>query len=135
MLEQDLVEEIFVEFKKEFPIHVSSIWEELSRISVHNLKIGNIKWKPANRWWGRGTNGQAMEIDIISESFDKKYILFGEAKWDKAKNLNHVIEKLYYCAKYFPHLKKKKPIFAYWLKQHGKSTPSNLNIIQPQDIL
>ncbi len=135
LLEQDLIEEVFFEFKKEFRQHVSDIWEELARKSVSQLDINRIKWKPAHRWWGQGIDGHNMEIDIVSESFDKKHLLFGEAKWEEKTNLKQTIERLVYCAENFPKQKNRKFVFAYWLKKCRKSSLSENNIILPHDIM
>jgi len=135
ILEQDLIEEIFEEFKQEFPLHVSVVWEQLARKSVSRLKIENRIWKPAGRWWGRGKNGKMMEIDIVSESFDKKYILFGEAKWNEAETTSQVFERLRDCARNYPHLIDKKPVFACWFKWTVKSKPPDMHMLGPQDIL
>ncbi len=134
LLEQDLIDDVFSEFKPKFQHHVSDIWEDLARKSVTMLNINSIKWKTAHRWWGQGTDGNKMEIDIVAESFDKKYLLFGEAKWEEKTNLKQIINRLNYCAENFPAKKQKTFIFAFWLKKCSKSFLSENTVILPEDI-
>ncbi|MCP4668910.1 MAG: ATP-binding protein [Deltaproteobacteria bacterium] len=134
LLEQDLINEVFNEFKQEFPMHVSEIWEELARRSVTKLDVNNIKWKPAHRWWGQGVDGKKMEIDILSESFDKRYLLFGEVKWEEGSDLKQIMNKLNYRANNFPKKSNRKFVFAYWLKQCDPSALSDNNIFLPHNI-
>ncbi len=134
LLEQDLIDGVFEEFKQEFPMHVSEIWEDLSRRSVTTLDVNNIKWRPASRWWGQGIDGKKMEIDILAESFDNRYLLIGEVKWEEKSNLNQIITKLNYCANNFPNKLNRKFVFAYWLKQCDPSVLSGNNIFLPHNI-
>lgn len=135
LLEQDLIDEVFAGIKKEFPMHVSDVWEDLARKSVSKIAINELKWKPAQRWWGAGVDGRKMEIDVVSESFDGKHMLFGEAKWEEHPDLNRISRKLSNCAKNFPAIKARTPVFAYWFKQCGRLASSDCNIISPTDIM
>jgi uncharacterized protein len=135
LLERNLVDEVYTEFEKKFPLHVSEVWENLARESTARLNIGGISWKPAQRWWGNGKNGKAMEIDVIAESFDEKMLLFGEAKWEENSNVKALFEKLNYYVDNFPHVKNRKVFKAIWLKKGRKDIKTRETIISPEDII
>ena len=80
-LEFGLIEQVWDEINGKFNQYVSEIWEELCRNAVPRLKIEGKTFNPAQRWWGNGTDGKAMEIDIVAESTDKSTLLIGEVKW------------------------------------------------------
>lgn len=68
--------------KKHWPMHVSSVWEDMCRLGVIRLakskrfkELG--KWGPALRWW----HGNAPEWDLVAESLMGRQVLLGEAKW------------------------------------------------------
>ena len=135
LLEQDLVDEVYAEFEKAFPLHVSGVWEELARNSVSALRIADISWKPAQRWWGKGKDGREMEIDVVAESFDGCHLLLGEAKWEQNSDLNSIKIKLMQNAENLPFVKDKKLTFAYWLKSIDKSSFPDSLIYLPNDII
>ena len=49
------------------------------RAFVH-LKVEGIEWLPAQRWWGTGTDREPLEVDVVSESEDRRLLLVGEVK-------------------------------------------------------
>jgi len=77
-----LTGEVLKEIRKKLPLYTSAIWEELCRQSIPFI-FKDIQFSPASRWWGKGKNGAALEIDIIAESSDKKVLMIGEAKWSE----------------------------------------------------
>lgn len=135
LLERNLVDEVYTEFNSKFPLHVSEVWEDLARESTARLNIGGISWKPAQRWWGNGKDGRAMEIDVVAESFDRKMLLFGEAKWEEKSSMKMLLEKLDYCIGNFPQLNNRKVFRAVWLKKHPKDSVNRHIVITPEDIL
>jgi hypothetical protein len=70
---------------RQFPSHVSAIWEELARASVPFSGIGGRQWGQARRWWGTGPDGAPFEVDVVAESLDGRAVLVGEAKWNDAR--------------------------------------------------
>lgn len=137
LLERNLINEVYREFERGFPLHISEVWEDLARESTARLNIGGISWKPAQRWWGHGKDGKAMEIDVVAESFDRKMLLFGEAKWEEKSNIKTLFEKLDYCIDNFPQLNNRKILRAAWLKRDQKDfmNRNRQTIIIPDDIL
>jgi AAA+ ATPase superfamily predicted ATPase len=122
LLEQDLIEEVYDVSRQKITMQTAEIWEDLARLSVSRMEIAGKFWKPATRWWGKGVSGKQMEIDVVAESMDGGYILFGEAKWEKKTNLKQVMEKLTKNAEDFPGTGKRKVVLATWCKD-----PSHLS--------
>jgi uncharacterized protein len=135
LLERDLVDEVYAEFEKIFSLHVSEVWEDLARESTARLNVGGIHWKPGTRWWGNGKDGKPMEIDCIAESFDKKSVLFGEAKWEENTNIKGLFDRLDRCIDNFPQLKNRKAIKAVWVKKYKKEQKNGQLIIGPEEVL
>ena len=106
----------------------------MARKSTVHLNIANIRWKPAQRWWGHGRDGKNMEIDVIAESLDNKFLLLGEVKWEKKTNIKATISKLKKAAANFPKQIDKKIIMAVWCK-NNKTKNGKYWIIRPRDVL
>lgn len=68
-----------------FSEYVSMHWEKLCRDAVTGNQIDGIVYSRAKRWWGSVLNEdrkpEQIEIDVMAESLDKKYLLVGECKW------------------------------------------------------
>ena len=134
LLERDLIDAVYAESQNHFKAQTAEIWEEMARKSTAHLNIANIRWKPAQRWWGHGRDGKNMEIDIIAESLDNKFLLFGEVKWEKKTNIKATISKLKRSAANFPKQTDKKIIMAVWCK-NNKIKNGEYWIISPRDVL
>ena len=76
-----------------------------------------------------------MEIDVLAESFDKKSILFGEAKWEENSNSNELSEKLDYCIANSPHTGNRNIVKAIWVRKSKDAHKQDITICLPQDIL
>lgn len=134
LLERDLIDAVYTESQNRFKAQTAEIWEEMARTSTAHLNIANIRWKPAQRWWGNGRDGKNMGIDIIAESLDHKFLLFGEAKWEKKTNIKATIHKLKKSVANFPGQTGKKIIMALWCK-NNKIKNEEYWIITPGDVL
>ncbi len=134
LLERDLVDAVYAESQNHFKAQTAEIWEEMARKSTAHLNIANIRWKPAQRWWGHGLDGKNMEIDIVAESLDKKFLLFGEVKWEEKTNIKATIGKLKKSVVNFPKQTDKKIILAVWCK-NNKIKNGKHWLISAKDVL
>jgi len=134
LLERDLVDAVYAESSTKFKAQNAEIWEEMARKSTAHLPIANMRWKPAQRWWGTGRDGKNMEIDIVAESLDKRYLLFGEAKWEEKTDIKATLRKLKKSAANFPKQTDQKKILAVWCKNDEIKT-KECCIIPPVDVL
>ena len=135
LLERDLIDDVARAIRPTFAQHVADIWEDLARLSTATLPVGNIRWKPAQRWWGRGLDGQPMEIDLVAESLDGQALLLGEVKWQKRPNQRAVFDRLRYCAANFPLARAREPILGAWLKQGVAKTQAREFVVHPAETL
>lgn len=118
----------------QLPQYVSAHWERICRNAVPFLKIDGTQFKPASRWWGKIDRETELELDIVAESVDKKYLLVGECKWNE-KEINEVelMNKLIKKAELLPYAKNKEIITALFLKT--KQNLSLKHIFTPQNII
>ena len=122
-------------FQKTFSDFSSEAWEEMCRRAIPGLFEKNI-FEPGSRWWGTGINKQPIEIDIVAQSFDKKKILIGEAKWSSNRNIPAVIRQLEQRAGELPFTQGKKVILSLFLKEKPqKDILSNVLVFTPEDIV
>lgn len=133
LLEVDRIDTVYQIITEHFASHVAAVWEELARKSCAYDDIANIVWNPGIRWWGKGKDGQSMEIDVIAESVDKTCLLVGEVKWSEQVNLNETLFKLRQKIENLPFRKKYQDIhLAVWLK-HAVETNA-CHVITPDRI-
>ena len=104
-------------------------------MSTSSLPVGEARWKPAQRWWGRGLNGQPMEIDLVAEDLEGEALLLGEAKWRERPDQGVVFERLRYCAENFPRARERKVILGAWLKQIGNEARPGEFVVDPETTL
>lgn len=83
------------EIQAHFNIYRGQTWESLVRDAVPLLSIEDKQWLPAHRWWGAGKDKTPLEIDILSESSDRQWLLAGEVKSTlKSQMTDGVLAKL-----------------------------------------
>lgn len=84
--------------KSQFADYVGMQWEAICRNAVTGNMIDGVLYGVAYRWWGSVLNEdrrpEPIEIDVISESLDKKYLLVGECKWTEPENAAYLFAKL-----------------------------------------
>ncbi len=134
-LEFGLIEQVWDEINGKFNQYVSEIWEELCRNAVPRLKIGGKTFNPAQRWWGNGTNGKPMEIDIVAESTDKSTLLIGEVKWIDSISIKNIINELKAKINNAPFIQNRKVLQILFLKQTHENKSKEIIIIKPADII
>ena len=134
LLERDLIDAVYVESQNRFKAQTAEIWEEMARKSTAHLNIANIRWNPAQRWWGHGRDGKNMEIDVVAESLDHKFLLFGEVKWEEKTNIKATISKLKKTVANFPKQTEKEIVMAVWCKSNKTKNGEHL-LVSPDDVL
>ncbi len=126
--------QVIKEVKKKLPIYTSTIWEELCRKAVPFIIKGN-EFSQASRWWGKGINGAPLEIDVVSESIDKKEILVGEAIWSEKKDLTSIASELLSKAGKLPFARNYNVIPALFVKTKSTSFLSGIMVFDPDDVI
>ncbi|MBI4552261.1 MAG: ATP-binding protein [Candidatus Latescibacteria bacterium] len=135
LLEQGLQETVYTEMMKTFPQHVAAVWEDLARASTARFELGGTRWKPAQRWWGRGHDGRPMELDLVAESLEGDALLLGEVKWGTRTDLRVVRAHLRASAQQLPQTRGKRIVLGCWVKQGGRRRVSDLRVVGPDEVL
>jgi uncharacterized protein len=129
-----LSSKVLDEIKKRMPQYTSTIWEELCRRSVPFI-IKDGKFNPASRWWGKGINGAPLEIDVVSESTDKKNLLVGEAKWTEKTDVTRDADEIIKKSANLPIVYKHKIMPVLFVKHKPAVTPPGILIFGPEEII
>lgn len=115
-------------------------WEEVCRASIPSLskKLNNDIFKPAQRFW----HGNRPEWDIVSESFDSKTLLLGEAKWSEKKPSIEFVQRILVelLQKGTPYPVSKNTILFYAIFVPEKPTgnlelPKNVFLFEAKDLI
>lgn len=134
-LELGYTEQIYKDvFLEGFSDYCSQIWEELCRRAIPKLMTNKL-FSPGERWWGNDLLNNPSEIDIVSESLDKKDILLGEVKWSSTRNLSAVMKKLNYKSQYLPFVKGKILHKVLFVKNKPASLPDDYIIFTPKEVI
>lgn len=112
-----------------FPEYVSMHWEKLCRGAVTGNMVNGIVYGKAKRWWGPVLNEdkkpEQIEIDVMAESLDKKYLLVGECKWTNQGNGKQLTAELLRKANLLPFVKDYKILPVLFLKNAPKDDVGN----------
>ena len=112
-----------------FPEYVSMHWEKLCRDAVTGNMVNGIVYGKAKRWWGPVLNEdkkpEQIEIDVMAESLDKKYLLVGECKWTNHENGKQLTAELLRKANLLPFAKNYKILLVLFLKNAPKDDVGN----------
>jgi AAA+ ATPase superfamily predicted ATPase len=120
-------------FKQKHDNFVSAEWENICRRSIPLKPVNGIMFNSAKRWWGNNLNKEVMEMDVIANSIDGKYLLVGECKWSVVPNIPGLIETLERKAALLPFAQGKKIIPALFLKGSHEKTKDR--VFYPEDIM
>lgn len=116
-----------------FSDSVGDYWEKLCRETVSGNKIDGINYGMARRWWGNVSREERIELDVVAESLDKKYLLAGECKWTSGENSDLLLAELREKANKLPFAKNHIIITKLFLKQPPVGTMEN--VLLPEDVL
>lgn len=129
-----LTSPVLTDIRRKMSIYTSSIWEELCRQATPFL-LPDKNFTPASRWWGRGVDGSAMELDVVAETADKKTLLAGEVKWGEKTDLTAEYELLRRKATNLPFAKGHNIIHAIFVRQKPSRLPQNVIVFDPEDVV
>lgn len=104
-IELGRIDSILYSYNALFASHVGEFWEKICRESVSGNKIDGITYSIARRWWGSVSRTEKIEIDVVAESLDKKYLLVGECKWTSKENAAKLLSELNAKAEKLPFAK------------------------------
>lgn len=122
--------------KQNLNLHISQEWEKLCRQAVTGNDIDGKIYGEAQRWWGSVINEsgkpEQIELDVVAESLDKKYLLVGECKWTNEENVEALTVSLLRKAKLLSFSKDKIIVPVLFLKTPPQS--SSTRILLPSDV-
>ena len=120
-----------------FSEYVSMHWEKLCRDAVTGNMVNGIVYGKAKRWWGPVLNEkkepEQIEIDVMAESLDKKYLLVGECKWTNQENGKQLTAELLRKANLLPFVRNYKILPVLFLKNAPKDDAGNAML--PEDVV
>lgn len=137
----------FIELGRRLPVeqsmnahlskYVSMRWEELCRDAVTGNLINDVLYDKANRWWGAVLNEEnkpeQIELDVVAESLDKKFLLVGECKWTTQENGRQLTAELFRKANLLPFAKDYTLVPVLFLKNAPMDDIGNT--LLPADVL
>ncbi len=112
--------------------YLSRHWEQQCRKAVSGGTLNGVTYTMASRWWGNVSRNEAIEIDLVAQSVDKKSLLVGECKWSKISNGDALIVNLLEKARKLPFAKGKKITPVLFVKECKKMSDA---IFLPEDVL
>jgi AAA+ ATPase superfamily predicted ATPase len=122
---------------KHFSEYVSKWWELLCRHAVTGNLINDVLYGKAKRWWGSVINEEnkpeQIEIDVIAESLDGKFLLVGECKWTTQENASLLISGLMRKVNLLQFTKKYTIVPVLFLKEIPEGEVENLFL--PHDVI
>jgi len=131
---------VMEEIERNFNEYVSRHWEHLCREMVSGNKLYGHRWGEASRWWGAVAGKekgiyQEMEFDVMAESTDRKALLVGECKWTNQEVAAEIHHKLMEKVSILSFAKGKEIVTVLFLKNTPKDSPTDINILYPQDVI
>ncbi|MBQ2188509.1 MAG: ATP-binding protein [Bacteroidales bacterium] len=127
---------VYSYFNEQFSTYVGGWWEKICRDAVTGNIIDGNTYSEASRWWGNVVidgKPQDVELDIVSESIDKKTILIGECKWTKQENARLLTERLQKIAQNLPFAQGKNIVIKLFLKNQPEEPQGNHFL--PEDVI
>lgn len=137
----------FIELERKKPIeqalnehlseYISNQWETLCREAITGNSLNGVIYGKAKRWWGtvnnEDGNPEQIEIDVIAESLDKKYLLVGECKWTSQENTQNLNKQLLRKAKLLPFAQNRTIVPVLFLKNPPQKNTAQT--LLPKDII
>lgn len=127
---------IELSLRQRLHLHISQEWERFCRKAITGNVIDGVIYGDAQRWWGSVINEsgkpEPIEIDVVAESLDKKFLLVGECKWTNEENAAALTETLLRKARLLPFAKDRTIVPILFLKAARDSSLGN--VFLPSDI-
>ncbi len=137
----------FIELERRKPIEdsllthfsefVSLQWEQLCRNAITGNEVDGILYGKARRWWGTLTNSdnkpEQIELDLVAESINKKYLLVGECKWTRQEKASQLFARLLRKASMLPFKQNHTIVPLLFLKNPPKDKATH--ILLPENII
>lgn len=99
-------------------------------MDINGLEIGEAK-----RWWGANTEREMMEIDIVAETSDKKYLIAGEVKWSDNVNEEAELNKLIKKSRLLPLVNGREIISCLFVKKKVKNSYDSGFVFDSNDVV
>ncbi len=135
MLALDKIDLVYRKITKRLKYYQADAWENLCREAVPFMSFKGKTFNRAFRWWGNNTLQNQMEIDVVAESTDKKFLLIGECQWRIKTKTSDAIKNLLNKIHHFPNPKNKEIIAVLFLKRKPNSDKSEVVIVTPKLVL
>lgn len=120
-------------YEDQFAAFVAQYWEKLCREAISGNEIDGITYGIARRWWGNVSRTEKVEIDIVAESLDKKYLLVGECKWTTGENSDRLMSELKAKAEKLPFAKDHIIVTKLFLK--NQPLGDTKDVLLPSDVI
>jgi AAA+ ATPase superfamily predicted ATPase len=97
--------------------HLGEAWEDLARSTLPALRIHGRQWSVGQRFWGKSTSGNQIEIDVVAEAADDaESVLVGEVKHRlRSSELERTLRDLRTRAAECPALSSRRIEVAVWV--------------------
>jgi AAA+ ATPase superfamily predicted ATPase len=131
------VREVSAEIEKDWPVFLGEAWESLVRASVPRATIAKRRWHPASRWWGRGSGGEPLELDVVARSTESaKHLLVGEVKLRlSTREVPRALAALRRKAEDCPITRGKNVTLALWLLQPKAERDETGLVLGAEDVI
>jgi len=135
LLSMRLISRVERIIKQNFSIYVSQFYEHLCRSSLYKMAINGLEIGEAKRWWGANTEREMMEIDIVAETSDKKYLIAGEVKWGDKVNEETELNKLIKKSRLLPFANGREIIPCLFVKEKTKNSYDGGFVFDANDVV
>lgn len=135
LLSMRLINRVEQLIKKNFPIYVSQFYEHLCRSSLFKMNINGLEIGEAKRWWGTNSEREMMEIDIVAETSDKKFLITGEVKWSDKVNEKAELNKLMIKSRLLPFANGREIIPCLFVKKKTKNSYAGSFVFDSDDVV
>ncbi len=115
-----------------FAQFVAAQWEDICRESIHRI-YQDMPCLPAQSWWGNDRNGKPLELDLVTESTDRKVVFIGECKWTNEVNPEAILKELHEKSSRLSWLDNRNIRYLLFTKQQHPGPP-DLKIITADDV-